>query len=102
MIAPYTGTLVQRPTNRYGGEYVIQLNNLSPPYVPPYKYVDANKSTDGAGRFANAAREGDHHTNNSRLRPDPKNHMAKLVSLRAIPAGKEVFTSYGNAYWGRQ
>jgi hypothetical protein len=97
MVAPYTGTLVQRPANRFGGEYVVQLNNFSKPYVPPFKYVDANKTTDGAGRFANDTRN--HRTNNTLLRLDPRNHQAKLVSSKVIPAGKEVFTSYGKDYW---
>ena len=98
MVAPYTGRQITRPANTYTGHYVIQLNE--PPQAPPYKYVDANRTTDGAGRFANNARRQDHFTNNSRLRPDYQHPgQAKVVSLRPIPAGREVFTSYGNAYW---
>ena len=95
MIAPYTGRPITRPENTYIGDYVIQLNN-----APPYKYVDANHTTDAAGRYANNARRRDHFTNNSHLSPDPAHpHQAKVVASRPIPAGREVFARYGDGYW---
>jgi hypothetical protein len=98
MVAPYTGRHITRPENTYTGHYVIQLN--SPPQAPPYKYVDANHTTDGAGRFANNARRGDHFTNNSHLSIDRRpGGQAKVVASRPIPAGREIFTKYGGAYW---
>ena len=98
MIAPYTGRHVTRPEDTYTGHYVVQLN--SPPQAPPYKYVDANYSTDGAGRFANNARRNDHFTNNSHLSPDRQHpNNAKVVASRRIPAGREIFARYGQGYW---
>ena len=96
MVAPYTGSLHESNEDQgYGGDYVIQLNNR-----PPYKFVDAQKTTEGAGRFSNMARRRDHFTNNAHLTADPKTHMAKVVSNeRPIAAGREIYTKYGNAYW---
>lgn len=96
MVAPYSGTLHEHnEPGGYGGDYVVQLNNR-----PPYKFVDANKSTDAAGRFSNMARRKDRFTNNAHLTADPKTHMAKVVSNeRPIAAGREIFTKYGNSYW---
>ncbi len=97
LVAPYTGRQIERPNDRYRGAYVIQLNH--PPQAPPYKFVDANHTTDGAGRYANAARRRNHFTNNSRLRSDPQHaFQAKVISIRPIPAGKEIFASYGRDY----
>lgn len=98
MVAPYTGEYVTKPTNNYGGDYVIQLNDR--PNAPPYKYVDARKTTDGAGRFANMARRGDHKTNNSHLSAHANSREAKVVASRNIPAGAEVLAKYGDSYWG--
>jgi len=95
MVAPYTGRAIERPRNTYNGDYVIQLTSN-----PPFKYVDANHTTDSAGRFANNARRRDHFTNNSHLAPDYRDpSKAKVVASRPIPAGKEIFAKYGNAYW---
>ena len=97
MVAPYTGHIVTRPENTYTGEYVIQLNH--PPQAPPYKYIDANHTTSGAGRYSNMARRRNHRTNNSRLRPDVQHpDRAKVMSTRSIPAGGEVLTTYGRSY----
>ena len=95
MIAPYTGRTITRPENTYTGHYVVQLT-----HAPPFKYVDSNHTTDGAGRYANNARRRDHFTNNSHLAIDRQHpSQAKVVASRPIPAGKEVFAKYGNAYW---
>ena len=97
MVAPYSGEYVTKPRDNYGGDYVVSLN--SPPDAPPYKYVDARKTTDGAGRFSNNARRRDHRTNNSHLTPHPNSREAKVVASRNIPAGTEILTRYGNDYW---
>jgi len=81
MVAPYTGRSVTRDENDYRGNYVIQLNNNS-----PFKYVDANHTTDGAGRFANSAVRGDHFTNNSHLSLDRQHHSSKSGSLSSHPS----------------
>ena len=98
-VAPYTGEYVTKPQDNYGGDYVISLN--APPNAPPFKYVDARKTTDGAGRFANNARRGDHKTNNSHLYTNPNSQEAKVVASRNIPAGTEILAKYGNNYWRR-
>ena len=97
MVAPYTGEYVTKPQNNYGGDYVIQLNH--PPQAPPYKYVDARKTTDGAGRYANNARRSDHKTNNSHLTAHANSREAKVVANRNIPAGAEILAKYGDNYW---
>jgi len=95
MIAAYTGRAITRPEDTYTGDYAIQLTHES-----PYKYVDANHTTDAAGRYANNARRRDHFTNNSHLAPDRAHpHQAKVVASRPIPAGREVFARYGDMYW---
>jgi hypothetical protein len=95
MVAPYTGRAITRPENTYTGDYVVQLNDR-----PPYRYVDANHTTSGAGRFANNARRGDQFTNNSHLSIDRQNpDQAKVVASRPIPANKEIFVKYGADYW---
>ena len=99
MVAPYTGEYVTRPQDNYGGDYVVSLNG--PPQAPPYKYVDARKTTDGAGRFSNNARRQDHKTNNSHLSANSNSRDAKVVASRNIPAGSEILTKYGNDYWRR-
>ena len=99
MVAPDTGEYVTKPRDNYGGDYVVSLNY--PPNAPPYKYVDARKTTDSAGRFSNTARRHDHRTNNSHLSAHANTREAKVVASRNIPAGTEVLTRYGNNYWGR-
>jgi len=95
MIAPYTGRSIVRSNDTYRGDYVVQLNDSS-----PFRYVDANFTTDGAGRFSNNARRRDHFTNNSHLSLDRQHpNQVKVVASRPIPAGKEVFTKYGADYW---
>ena len=97
LVASYSGELVSRKKNDYGGDYVIQLSNK-----PPYKYVDGRKTSSSAGRFSNMARRGDKGVrNNAHLAPDYKHPgQAKVVSNnKAIPANREVFTSYGRSYW---
>ena len=96
MVTPYTGRPIQRPENTYTGDYVLQLNHS--PQAPPYKYIDANQTTEAAGRFSNMARRRDHLTNNSKLWPDYRNHQAKIVATRPIPAGGEIRTTYGRNY----
>jgi len=95
MVAPYTGEVVHREKNDYGGDYVIQLNNKS-----PFRYVDARRTNTAPGRFANMARTKDHKRNNAKLSLDYKNpNQAKVVSLQKIPANREILTSYGNQFW---
>lgn len=94
MIAPYTGEITYHANNDFGAPYAIQLNNH-----PPYKYVDSNKTTDAAGRYANTARRGNGKTNNAHLTGDPATGMAKVVSSeRPIQAGREIYAKYGNLY----
>ena len=97
MVAPYTGEYVTKPDDNYGGDYVISLN--APPDAPPFKYVDARRTTDGAGRFSNSARRRDRRTNNSHLSANRNMRDAKVVATRNIPANTEVLTRYGNDYW---
>lgn len=95
MIAPYTGEITYHANDDFGAPYAIQLNNRS-----PYKYVNSNKSTDAAGRYANNARRGNGKTNNAHLTPDPATGMAKVVSSeRPIQKGREVLCVYGRDYW---
>jgi len=97
MVAPYTGEYVTKPDDNYGGDYVISLN--APPDAPPFKYVDARRTTDGAGRFSNSARRRDRRTNNSHLSANRNMRDVKVVATRNIPANTEVLTRYGNDYW---
>ena len=94
-VAPYTGRHISRPNEGYGGPYVLQL----PPYRTPFKYVDANRSTDGAGRYSNTSRRGNPGVNNSRLMPDPDDrNVGRIMSTTAIPKGREILTRYGPDY----
>ena len=97
MVAPYTGEYVTKPQDNFGGDYVISLN--APPDAPPFKYVDARKTTDGAGRFANNARSRDRRTNNSHLSANRNSREGKVVASRNIPANTEILARYGHNYW---
>ena len=97
MVTPYTGRQISRPQNTYTGDYVVQLNDV--PRAPPFEYIDANHTTEAAGRFSNMARRQNHMTNNSKIWPDYQHHQAKIIATRPIPAGGEVLSSYGRSYW---
>jgi hypothetical protein len=59
--------------------------------------IDANYTTDAAARFANGA-HGTHFHNNAKLKG---RQVLRLKATRKIPANREIFTMYGNEYWGK-
>ncbi|CAB4007360.1 SET domain-containing [Paramuricea clavata] len=57
--------------------------------------VDANHTTDAAGRFANDARNTQFRYNSSMR----GNQMFRLKSSQRIPPHSEIFVNYGDDYW---
>ena len=58
--------------------------------------IDSNHTTDGAVRFANDSR-GSPFQNNAKIKG--RNTIFRLKATKAIPANREIFTSYGREYW---
>ncbi len=66
--------------------------------------IDARDTQSGLGRWANDCRpqnrtEGDCATNNCKFSVNKQRKTAKIVATRNIPAGSELFVSYGANYW---
>jgi hypothetical protein len=91
----------------HGGEYVVQVQKNPP------TFVDARRTTDSAGRYANEARRGirggEQGANNAALGYSQRNHEGFLKSKdngRGIPAGKELKATYGahsaRDYWAHR
>ena len=94
-IAPYAGEKRTRAqvSERYGsdtGQYVLCRSDE--------ECFDARKSNASLARFANDAR-GTQHTNNAKFTPGVPSGTPLLRATRPIPAGREIFTSYGREYW---
>lgn len=98
-VVEYRGNKVSRPRNTLAGDYVLETTGAHP---PPYTYIDANHTTAGSGRFSNMAKASNHLSNNAKLSLDYRGHKANIVSTRAIPAGREILTSYGRGYWNHK
>ena len=94
-IAPYAGEKRTRAqvSERYGsdtGQYVLCRSDK--------ECFDARKTNASLARFANDAR-GTEHTNNAKFTPGVPSGTPLLRATRPIPAGREIFTSYGREYW---
>ena len=94
-IAPYTGELRTRTdvTQEHGtdtGQYVLCRSDA--------ECFDASKTNSSLARFANDAR-GSRFKNNAKFTPGAPTRTPLLRSTRAIPAGREIFVSYGREYW---
>ena len=94
-IAPYMGEPQTRAQVKaqYGtdtGQYVLCRSNN--------ECFNASKSNASLSRFANDAR-GSEYTNNAKFTPGASSGTPLLRATRAIPAGREIFTSYGREYW---
>jgi hypothetical protein len=59
--------------------------------------VDSTYTTDAAARFVNDSR-GTSFQNNSKIKG---RQMFRLKATKKIPANHEIFTSYGDSYWGK-
>jgi hypothetical protein len=59
--------------------------------------VDSTYTTDAAARFVNDSR-GTSFQNNSKIKGQ---QMFRLKATKKIPANHEIFTSYGDSYWGK-
>lgn len=93
-VIPYEGEQVTTNDPDYGGSYVLQTKT-----TPPYKFIDAAKSTSGAARYSNMARHGrNNRVNNARLKPSNRNGTANIVTYKVIPNGHEILTDYGAGY----
>lgn len=66
--------------------------------TPDSRCVDANHTTDAAGRFANSKR-GSRYRSNARFKWNEPGNFFYLKSKRRIPANKEIFVNYGQEYW---
>ena len=92
-IIEYTGRTVVSHNPDYGGDYVLQVKN------DPPTFINADETTDGAGRFSNMARRGQGYKlkNNSQLATD--RGKGSLKATKNIKSGDEILTNYGAGYW---
>lgn len=92
-VARYTGLISEEPIE---GPYVLQINQN--------KFIDANKTSSSAGRFANDCRTQNRNNrhcrgNNSKFSYDYRNERANLKAKIPIHRGDEIFASYSRGYW---
>jgi len=103
LIVAIQGTIVDIDDDSFGNEYVLQIG--------PSRFIDSSRTTDGAGRFANAIRTKDHSLasggdrlsltlrNNAEYRWDEETQQAHIVATQAIAAGSEIFVEYGEEFF---
>jgi hypothetical protein len=60
-------------------------------------YVDAKDSPDCLARFINDCRNQLYY--NAQFQKFPEQQLAKVISLRRIQKGEEIFANYGSLYW---
>ena len=96
-VTPYEGKLMTTTEWKQNpSEYGIQITKN---YV-----IDARSTQSGLGRWANDCRpqnraDGDCANNNCKFSINRQRKTAKIVATRNIPAGAELFVSYGANYW---
>src|SRR6185437_104747 len=73
-----------------GGPYYLQLRRDL--------CVDAARTNSGDGRWVNAPR-GSRKRVNAKLAITPGTINGRVIALRKINPGDEIFVSYGSAYW---
>lgn len=96
VIAPYGGVVVAR--NVYGADpsgFGIHLNQN--------QVIDARSTQSGMARYANSClraniANGECGGNNARLTMSARYQRGSLKATRVIPAGSEIFTSYGSNF----
>jgi uncharacterized protein len=94
-VASYTGEHRTRNqiAQKYGtdtGQYVLCRSDA--------ECFDASKTNSSLARFANDA-HGTTFKNNAKFTPGGPTGTPLLRSTRAIPAGREIYVSYGREYW---
>ena len=94
-VAPYTGEQRTRDqiTQEYGtdtGQYVLCRSDA--------ECFDASKTNSSLARFANDA-HGTTFKNNAKFTPGAQSGTPLLRTTKAIPAGREIYVSYGREYW---
>lgn len=95
IIAQYGGEVI--PTNQYQDSgYGVYLNQN--------QIIDAKSTQSGIARYANMCRaenkrQGQCNGNNAKLSHNRRNNTVNLKSTKVIPAGKEIFNSYGRSYF---
>jgi len=94
-ITLYTGDESKDPID---GVYVLKINNQL--------YIDGAKTDEpGLGRWINQCRTNQQRNrlcnNNSKFSYDYRNQKTNIKATRRIPAGQEVFLSYGPSYWNQ-
>lgn len=94
-ITPYTGDLVVSHDPSYGNAYVLQLKQNPP------TFIDARKTTAGAGRYSNSCRGGQC-VNNANFVYDRLRKVANIKAKKLIKPGQEILTAYGRGYWVRR
>lgn len=96
-ITMYSGRLQRHADyDQTDGEYGVHLNNE---YV-----INSTSSQDALGRYINdcrAANKRQRHCGgkNARFVVNNRNNTIRVVATKRIPAGSEIFLSYGVDYW---
>ena len=94
-IVEYTGR-VRGPSEGIGGNYVLEVSK-NPPV-----HIDAASTQSSIARYANHCRQQNERARNCRGNNAKYRKYRGHIYVRAskrIPAGQEVFVSYGNSYW---
>ena len=94
-VASYTGEHRTRNqiAQKYGtdtGQYVLCRSDA--------ECFDASKTNSSLARFANDA-HGSTFKNNAKFTPGAQSGTPLLRTTKAIPAGREIYVSYGREYW---
>ena len=96
---PYTGRVAKELPEDKHHPYALEIKSTH-----PKMYIDANKSTDGLGRWSNSCRtinrkKGECTGNNANLKLDTKNRKAMVKLTRNVKKHREILTSYGREYF---
>ena len=106
-------TAVQIPKNKNIAKYTGQVKSQEEYNANPSGYaiaisrgrvIDAASTQDGIARYSNDCRtknkkSGHCSGNNARFVVNHRNDTVWLRSTKNIPAGSEIFVSYGSGYW---
>jgi hypothetical protein len=77
----------------YGNAYALQVKK-----GPPAEFIDAQRTSDGFGRWVNSAR-GTNRQHNSQLVYDARARKANVRATKHIEKGDELLAGYGAEYW---
>ena len=95
-ITEYKGDLItDKQYDKRGSKYGIQM---------PEGVLDGRSTQSSLGRWSNHCRKRDKKYcsgNNAKLSLDNKRKRVNLKATKTIQPGKEVYTSYGNTFFGR-